>query len=117
MRRALEICTALTAVAVVGAFAAHGSSPSWVVVLAFGVTVGVAENLSVLIHRSTSVSPQFMLTMASIPVFGDHPSTVVGAALVGACAGIYLPHIRAKKVGLVVMNCGQFALSSAAAAL
>jgi HD superfamily phosphodiesterase len=117
MRRALEILTTVAALTVVGTVALTASMPSWYVVLAFGATVMLAENLAVLVHGSTSLTPGFMLTMAAIPVLGDRPSTVLGAALVGACAGFYIPHLRERKLRIVVFNWGQFALSSAAAAL
>jgi HD superfamily phosphodiesterase len=117
MRRALEIFTTVTALAVVVTVALTSSMPSWYVVVAFGATVMLAENLAVLVHGSTSLTPGFMLTMAAIPVLGDHPSTVLGAALVGACAGFYIPHLRERRLRIVVFNCGQFALASAAAAL
>lgn len=121
MRRRLEIFTATTAGAVALVAALDGGSPSWLVVAAFGAMVVIAENFDVLIHRAgaggTSLTPGFMLTMAAIAVLGDEPSTILGAALVGACEGLYLPQVRRREIGSVSFNCGQFALSSAAAAL
>jgi hypothetical protein len=117
MRRSLEILTAVAAIVVVGVAAIAGAAPSWMVVAAFGAMVVLAENFSVLIHRGTSLTPGFMLTMASIAVLGDRPSTVVGTAMVGACAGLYLPHIKERDFGIVAFNCGQFALSAAAATM
>ncbi|HVM54171.1 MAG TPA: HD domain-containing phosphohydrolase [Acidimicrobiales bacterium] len=122
MRRSLEIFTAITALAVVGAAALTSEPPRLIVVLTFGAMIVLAENVSVLVHRAgaaggTSLTPGFMLTMAAIAVFGDDPSTVVGAALVGAFEGLYIPHLRQRDIGIVAFNCGQFALSSAAAAL
>jgi hypothetical protein len=121
MRRQLEIFTALTAVVVVVLAALAGGAPSWIVVLAFGAMVVLAENLDVMIHRvgggGTSLTPGFMLTMAAIAVLGDQRSTILGAAIVGAFEGLYVPQIRQRDIGAVSFNCGQFALSSAAAAL
>jgi HD superfamily phosphodiesterase len=120
MQRTLEILTALTAAVVVTAVGLTSGAPSWLVVVAFGLMVAIAENLAVLIHRvgagGASLTPGFMLTMAAIAVLGDRPSTVFGAALVGACAGIYLPHLRRRELGIMFWNCGQFALSACAAA-
>jgi HD-GYP domain-containing protein (c-di-GMP phosphodiesterase class II) len=120
MRRTLEILTALTATSVVFVVALSSGAPSWLVVVSFGLMVAVAENLAVLIHRvgagGASLTPGFMLTMAAIAVLGNRPSTVFGAALVGACAGLYVPHIRRRDFGIIIWNCGQFALSACAAA-
>jgi HD superfamily phosphodiesterase len=121
MRRQLEIFTTATAATVIALAAMAGGSPTWLVVVAFGAIVVLAENLDVLIHRvgggGTSLTPGFMLTMAAIAVMGDDSSTILGAAIVGAFEGLYLPQIRQRDVGAVAFNCGQFALSSAAAAL
>ena len=121
MRRTFELLTAAVAAVVVGVSAFATAAPNWWVVLAFGAIVVVAENFDVLIHRSgmggTSLTPEFMLTMASIAVLGDRPSTVVGTAVIGACAGLYLPHLRQRDFGIFAFNCGQFTLSSCAAAL
>jgi HD-GYP domain-containing protein (c-di-GMP phosphodiesterase class II) len=116
MRRSLEILSAASAATVVGGAAATRGAPSWLVVVVFGAVVTLAENFEVLIHRGTSLTPSFMLTMASIAVLGPRPSTAVGAAIVGACAGLFLPHLKARDIGIVAFNCGQFALSSFAAA-
>ena len=116
MRRALEIFTAVAATLIVGAVGVASGGPNWYVVAAFGAMSVLAENTHILIHRGTSLTPGFMFTMASIAVLGDHTSTIVGVAVVGACAGIYVPYIRQRNLGPVVYNCGQFALSSAAAA-
>jgi hypothetical protein len=118
MRRSLEILASVSAVAVVGVSALATHAPSWIVVTAFGFMLVLAENFDVKVHDgAVSVTPGFMIIMASIAVLGDRPSTVVGAALVAACAGLHFPHIRAKDLGIVAFNCGQYALSAAAAAL
>jgi hypothetical protein len=120
-RRALEIFTGVSGAAVVGALAASSGAPSWVVVISFGTFVMLAENFDVLIHRSgmggASLTPGFMLTMASIAVLGDDRATVLSAALVGAWEGLYLPQIRQRDFGAIAFNCGQFSLSSCAAAI
>lgn len=118
MRRSLEILTAIAAIVVVGVAAISTSLPSVVVVVAFGFMLVLAENFDVLIHGSSvSITPGVMIVMASIAVLGDRPSTIVGAAVVGACAGLYFPHIKSKDFGIVAFNCGQYALSAAAAAI
>lgn len=115
MRRALEIFAAVTATVVVVVAALTGDAPSWLVVIAFGALVMLAENTVVFVHASTAISPSFMIMMAAIAVFGPSDG-VLGAALVGACGGLYLPHIRSRRFGILAFNCGQYALSSTAAA-
>ena len=117
MRRSLEIFTATAAAIAVGVTALVAEAPNWIVVVAFASMVVLAENLFVLIHQSTSLTPGFMLTMASIAVLGDEPSTLIGAAIVGGGAALYIPHLRERNVGVVAFNWGQFALSSFSAAL
>ena len=121
MRRALEIFTGGAALVAIAVFALIGGAPSWLVVLVFGAVVVLAENFDTLIHRSglggASLTPGSMITMASIAVLGDDPSTIVGAALIGGCAGLYVPHLKQRDWGIVAFNCGQFALASSAAAL
>lgn len=121
MRRSIEILTGVTALVVVAAAALIGDAPVWLVVISFGAVVMLSENFDVLIHRAglggTSLTPGYMLTMASIAVLGDTRATVVSVALVGAWEGLYLPHVKQRDFGIVVFNCGQFALSSCAAAV
>jgi hypothetical protein len=118
MRRPLEIATCATAAAVIAAAMCATAAPSWLVVCAFGFMLVLAENFDVKVHGgSVSVTPGFMIIMASIAVLGDKPSTVAGAALVAACAGLHFPHIRSKDIGIVAFNCGQYALAGAAAAM
>ncbi len=87
-------------------------------VLALGGLVVIGENSSMLLPRASSISPTFMVIMASVAVFAslDAP-LILSATLVGAFAGLYWPHVRRLRLPEIGFNCGQFALSSAAAAL
>jgi hypothetical protein len=117
MRRALEITTAATAALLIGGIALVTRDVDWLVVLAFGALVVLAENTEVLFHPGASVSPAFMIVMAAIAVHdGSNAEVVVGASLVGACGGLYLPHLREHRWGILAFNCGQYALASVAAA-
>jgi hypothetical protein len=120
MKRALEISTALAAIIIVGGFAWANPAPSLLVVAAFGAMIVLAENFDVQIHSGNmSITPGSMLMMAAIAVLAERSpaSAVVGGALVAAFSGLYLPHIKARDVGIVAFNCGQYALSACAAAI
>ncbi|HYD10489.1 MAG TPA: hypothetical protein VEA78_10330, partial [Acidimicrobiales bacterium] len=113
MRRALEITTAAVAFAVVGAAALVTRDVQLVVVLAFGALVMLSENTEVIFHPGASMSPAFMIVMAATAVqTGGALEVAVGAALVGACGGLYLPHIREQRWGILVFNVGQYALAA-----
>lgn len=116
MRRTLEIATPTGAASIVVAVAATSDAPGWAAVLAFAAMVVLAENFDVAIHRGASLSPGFMITMASIAVLDRGPGMLIGAALVGAGGGLYWPHIRARRFGIIAFNCGQYGLATIAAA-
>ena len=116
MRRALEITTLALAVAAVALSAFVTREIDLVVVLAFGALVVLAENTSVLVHPGTDMSPTFMIVMASIAML-DGDGSLVGASLIGLCGGLYLPHIRQRRWGILAFNCGQYALASLGAAV
>lgn len=116
MRRTLEIATPVSALAIVVAIAATSDAPGWAAVLAFAAMVVLSENFGVAIHSGAAVSPGFMITMATIAVLDRGTGMVVGAAIVGTCGGLYWPHIRARRFGIIAFNCGQYVLSTIAAA-
>jgi hypothetical protein len=116
MRRTLELASAAAgALSLVWILAATGA-PSWTIVLAFGAVVVLGENTAVLMHDGAAISPGFMLVMASIAV-ADDSHVLASAALVGLCNGIFVPHLRQRRFGIVAFNCGQHLLSAAVAAL
>lgn len=121
MKRALEISTALAAILIVGGLAWANPAPSWLVVGAFGAMIVLAENFDIpQIHGgNVSITPGSMLMMAAIAVLSERSSSsaIVGGALVAAFSGLYLPHIRARDLGIVAFNCSQYALSACAAAV
>ena len=116
MRRALEIASPALAVTTIALAAFVTRDVDLVVVLAFGSLVVLAENTVVFVHTSASVSPTFMIVMASIATLeGD--GALVGASLVGACGGLYFPHVKQHRWGILAFNCGQYALASLGAAV
>jgi hypothetical protein len=115
--RALELTTLAAAGGLLLALAitTDGSvDPRYVVAL--GVLIILGEHSSVLLPRSSCISPSFTVIMASVAIFGSQDATVLSTALVGAFAGLYWPHIRQLKLPEMGFNCGQYVLSSAAAA-
>ena len=116
MRRALEIASPALAATMLALSAFVTKDIDLVVVLGFGALVVLAENASVLLHPGTDMSPTFMIVMASI-AFLSGDGALVGASLVGACGGLYIPHIRQHRWGILAFNCGQYSLASLAAAV
>jgi hypothetical protein len=117
-RRTLELLTAATlAASLLGAHAIE-ASPTWLFVASFAAVIIIGENTPVIVHNGTGVSPSFMTIMAAIALLSaDGDGVVLGAGLVGVCGGLYIPHLRARRFGVVLTNCGQFARSAMAAAL
>lgn len=118
-RHRLEILVGLAAVAAFAAALLVDGSPSWLIVAGFSAFVVLAENTGVFVHAGTSVSPSFMSVMASIAVLSQRgdDGLVVGAAVVGACGGLYFEHLREHRYGILLFNCGQYLLAAAAAAV
>lgn len=83
--------------------------------LCFSILLLIAENFSIVLPSSASVSPSFMIVMASIAAF-DHRGAVLGAALVGATGGLVLELLAKRRYTTVFFNCGQYLIASAAAA-
>lgn len=97
------------------ALAVTSRLPSIVPVVVFGALVAFAENRSVVVRGSTSLSASFMLTMAAIVVFHDEGAPL-GPLLIGMCGGLYLPHLRQREWRKVAFNLGNFGLASLAGA-
>lgn len=93
------------------ALAVTDGLPSLEPLLILGLLYVYAEHSDVVLPNNSSLSASFMVAMASIVVFDDH-SALLGPLLVGACGGIYLPHIRRREWSKVVFNSSNFALAS-----
>lgn len=93
-----------------------GAQPQWQVVLVLGGLYALAENRDVRLANGSSVSAGFMLAMAGVVVFREE-AALLGPFLVGACGGLYLPHIKTRQWAKVITNSSIYALSSLAAAL
>jgi hypothetical protein len=96
-------------------FAAGAEMPDLVPLVLFTILLLVAENSSILLPSSPSVSPSFMVVMAAIAAFGDQ-GALIGASIVGFSAGFVVDLLRNRRYTTVFFNCGQYLLASAAAA-
>jgi hypothetical protein len=116
-RRLTLFCVVIAGSAITAAIALAVTSrlPSIVPVLVFGALVAFAENRSVVVRGSTSLSASFMLTMAAIVVFHDEGAPL-GTLLIGMCGGLYVPHLREREWRKVAFNLGNFGLASLAGA-
>jgi hypothetical protein len=116
-RRLTWFCLTIAGGAFAAAIALAVTSrlPPILPVLVFGALVAFAENRSVVVRGSTSLSASFMLTMAAIVVFHDEGAPL-GPLLIGMCGGLYLPHLRQREWRKVAFNLGNFGLASLAGA-
>ncbi len=116
--RRLEVATTVTALGVVFAvIVLTRPSPTWGWVVVFALIMVVSENSSVMLPSAVGVSPSFVAMMACIAILdGGGQETLLSAALVGACSGLFLDHVRSRQYGLLLSNCAQFSLASVAAA-
>jgi hypothetical protein len=109
------LCGALGAAAL-GLFSLFGARfPAVAPLVVFTALMLVAENSSILLPSSPSVSPSFMVVMAAIAAFG-HQGALIGAAIVGSTAGFVVDLLRNRRYTTVIFNWGQYLLASAAAA-
>ena len=111
---ALGSSLAALAVAVLAGFL-HPTFPALLTLAFFVALILWAEHGAVLLPAKTEVSPSFMVVMAAIAAF-DERGVVVGAAVVGACSGLSLAHLRQRRYAVIVLNCAQYLLTSVAAA-
>ncbi|HEX2039114.1 MAG TPA: EAL domain-containing protein [Acidimicrobiales bacterium] len=88
--------------------------PDPVALLLFGALLIWAENAAVLLPTTATVSPSFMVVMASLAAF-DGRGALLGCALVGASGGLILDMFRRRRFAVVVFNCAQYCLAAAAA--
>jgi putative nucleotidyltransferase with HDIG domain len=111
-----EVLCGLAGAAALASFLLAGASaPAVAPLLLFSVLLLVAENSSIVLPSSASVSPSFMVVMASIAAFGSH-GALVGASIVGIMGGLVRELVRKRRFTTVFFNCGQYLLASAAAA-
>jgi hypothetical protein len=111
------VCALVAGAAVVIAvvLAVTASLPAAIPVIVLGGLFAFAENRSVVVRGSTSLSASFMLAMSAIVVFHDE-TAILGALLVGMFGGLYLPHFRDREWKKVAFNLGNFGLASLAGA-
>jgi hypothetical protein len=111
-----EVVCGCLAGATLAAFFVFGASfPDVATLVVFTALMLVAENSSILLPSSPSVSPSFMVVMASIAAFNHH-GALVGAAIVGSVAGFVFDLLRNRRYTTVFFNWGQYLLASASAA-
>ena len=111
-----ELLWGLGAAAVFAGIVRSGANaPGRAELLLFCGLMLVAENSFLVLPSSASVSPSFMVVMASIAAFGPGQA-LFGASVVGATAGLVLELFQKRRYTTVVFNCGQYMLASAAAA-
>lgn len=113
--RALAVLYVLAASAVVAALAGTEAPPLHIVFV-FGALFVAAENTFVLLPSETSVSPSLMVVMAAITALDGH-GTVLGAAAVAVCGGLVFGLIRQRRFRLVAINCAQYVIAGAGAAV
>ncbi len=92
-----------------------GEAPRTLTLVFFVALILWAEHGAVLLPSKIDVSPSFMVVMAAIAAFDDR-GLVVGAAVVGACGGLSLAHLRGRRFTVMIANCSQYLLASVAAA-
>ncbi len=115
--RLLAALYVLAAAAVVATTFVRGTEvPALDIVVVFGLLFVAAENSFVLLPSKTSVSPSLMVVMAAITAF-EGRGTVLGAAAVGVCGGIVFALLRQRRFRVVAINCAQYLIAGASAAL
>jgi hypothetical protein len=111
----LCLSVAASALGCAVALAVVGPSPDLVALGIFGGLSVFAANTSVVLPNDSALSASFMLCIASVVVFhGD--AQYLGPLLVGAGAGLYVPHLRERQWKKVLFNVGSLGLSALAAA-
>lgn len=111
------LCIGVFTVAVASAvvLAILGPSPDFVALAIFVALSVFAADTSVVLPNDSALSASFMLCVASVVVFhGD--AQYLGPLIVGAGAGVYLPHLREHEWRKVLFNSGSLGLSALAAA-
>lgn len=95
--------------------AARGPALNVTAILIFGVLSIFAANTSVVLPNDSALSASFMLCIASVVAFHGN-AQFLGPLIVGAGAGLYLPHVRERDWRKAMFNSGSLGLSALAAA-
>jgi len=89
--------------------------PPLVPFLVLGALLVLAEHRFVLFGDETSMSGSIIVAVASVFVFA-HTAPLAGPMLVASLGGLYLPHLRDRRVSLAVSNGSGFGISALGAA-
>jgi hypothetical protein len=92
-----------------------GPAPDLMALAVFGALSIFAANTSVVLPNDSALSASFMLCVASVVVFHGG-AQYLGPLLIGAGAGLYVPHIREHDWRKVIFNSGSLGLSALGAA-
>ena len=115
-RRALDAAVALAAACVVAAaLATDVVRPAPLAAALFTLLLFAAENSQIRLPSSTTVSPGFMMIMASIAAF-DGRGVVLGAAIVGFCGTAQITLLRRRRFSTQLFNSCQYLLAATFAA-
>src|SRR5438874_6565597 len=94
---AVEVATTAAAfVALVAAFAHARTLPDPTALCLFGALLVWAENAAVILPTTVTLSPSFMVVVASLAAFNGRGS-VLGAGIVGLCGGLSLDTFRRRR--------------------
>ncbi len=112
------LCVGVAGVALIAGvlLAVLGPAPDLAALAILGALSVFAANTSVVLPNDSALSASFMLCLASVVVFyGD--AQYLGPLVVGAAAGLYLPHLREREWKKVLFNAGSLGLSALGAAV
>jgi len=88
---------------------------TWIAVAVFGMLVVYSEHRHVSLPGGGALTPGLMVSVAAIVVCGEERA-LLGALVVGASAGIYVPALRRGRRGWIAFNGATIALATTAAA-
>ena len=97
------------------ALAADGPRPAPLAAALFTLLLFAAENAQIRLPSSTTVSPGFMMIMASIAAF-DGRGVVLGAAIVGFCGTAQINVLQRRRFSTQLFNSCQYLLAATFAA-
>jgi hypothetical protein len=108
---AILVVASVSAVVVLGF---RFGAPRPAQILLFGALVVFARHRSVNLRADVQVYPTTMIVMAAVVVFSAE-GPIVGAVVVGMCAGIYVPSLTRGSWGWLPLNIGTQGLAATAA--
>jgi hypothetical protein len=116
-RRALDVAAGLAAAGVVAlALEFEATRPAPLATALFVLLLFAAECAQIRLPSATTVSPGFMMIMATIAAL-DGGGVVLGAAIVGFCGTAQLTLLRSRRYATQFFNSCQYLLSGACAAV